>query len=73
MSIPGAIHCGGGKRKTRVTGFDWVVVKALLRPMAGSLRQESGLLAEALAKAGGGGGSRTLDRLLYIQCLWGFS
>ena len=54
MSIPGAIHCGGGKRKTRVTGFDWVVVKALLRPMAGSLRQESGLPAEALAKAGGG-------------------
>jgi len=33
MSVPGAIHCGGGKRKTRVTGFDWVVVKALLRPM----------------------------------------
>ena len=35
--------------------------------MAGSLRQESGLLAEALAKAGGGGGSRT--RVLDICCL----
>ena len=30
-----------------------------LGAMAGSLRQESGLPAEALAKAGGGGGSRT--------------
>ena len=40
--------------------------------MAGSLRQESGLLAEALAKAGGGGGSRTLYKPLYLQHIWYF-
>ena len=34
--------------------------------MAGSLRQESGLPAEALAKVGGGGGSRTRVRKPYI-------
>ena len=32
---------------------------SLIRAMARSLRQNSGLPAEALAKAGGGGGSRT--------------